>query len=314
MAMQPRERLLAGVVAALAVLAGLWFVGRNVRASFAERGGRIDVLEKEVAAKDDRIASAASAQQRLIEFRKRSLPADPQLSRSMYQNWLLELVDRAKLKHVDVQPIAVAVSRGSFQVLRFTVRGQGTLQQMVDFLHSFYSRDYLHQSQLLYLKRMEGTDQIDMTLSVEVAIVPGAEKRQKLDDAPSNRLALAKPEDYRQAIIGRNVYAAYVPPRPSAPPSRGGNVPSPPPFDEAQQAVVTAILDEGGGPQAWVNVRTSGKLLKLHEGEEFTVGSLKGTITRIGPQEVEIMADGKRRLVALGKSLHEGRELKADEG
>jgi hypothetical protein len=123
---------------------------------------------------------------------------------------------------------------------------------------------------------------------------------------------MRKPEDYRQAIVTRNVYTAYVPPRPPA--VKNSDPPKPPPFDEAQQAVVTAILDEGGAPQAWVNVRTSGKLLKLREGEEFTVGSLKGTITRIGPQEIEFLADGKRRLVALGKSLRDGREIKADEG
>jgi hypothetical protein len=310
--MQPREKLLVGVVGALALLAGVWFVGRNVQASFTQRNGRIATLEKEVADKDQRIAAGAAASRRLDEFRQRSLPADAKLSQSLVQNWLLALVDRAKLKGGDVKPITAVASRGSFQLLRFTVRGQGTLPQMVDFLHSFYSQDYLHQAQILNLKRIEGTDQIDMTLTVEVAIVPGAPARQKLEDAPSDRLAMHSREDYRQAIVGRNVYAAYVPPRPR--PLQRPEPPKPPPYDEARQAVVTAILDEGGAPQAWVSVRTSGKWLKLREGEAFSVGSLKGTVTRIGPQEIEILADGKRRLVALGKSLQEGREVGGGEG
>ena len=217
------------------------------------------------------------------------------MSQSLVQNWLLALVDRAKLKGGDVKPIAAVASRGSFQLLRFTVRGQGTLPQMVDFLHGFYSQDYLHQAQLLNLKRLEGTDQIDMTLSVEVAIVPGAAARQKLEDAPSDRLAMKKLDDYRQAIVGRNVYAAYVPPRPT--PTEKRDPAKPPPYDEAQQAVVTAILDEGGAPQAWVSVRTSGKWLKLHEGEEFSVGSTEGNDY---PHRLARDRDSGRRQAASG--------------
>ena len=312
--MQPREKLLAAVVGTLAVLAGLWFVGRNLQKSYSDRNNRIALLEKEISGKDDRVELGALASRRLEDFRKRSLPADAKLSQSLVQNWLLTLVDRAKLKGGDVKPIAAVSSRGSFQLLRFTVRGQGSLPQIVEFLHSFYNQDYLHQAPVINLKRLEGSDQIDMTLSAEVAIVPGAAARPKIEDAPSDRLAMKALADYRQAIVNRNVYAAYVPPRPVQSAGPRTDPAKPDPYDDAQQAIVTAILDEGGSPQAWVSVRTSGKWLKLREGEEFSVGSMKGTITRIGPQEVEILADGKRRLIALGKSLHEGSELKAGEG
>ena len=47
-AMQPREKLLAAIVGVLAVLAGVWFVGRNVQASFTQRNDRIAALEKEI--------------------------------------------------------------------------------------------------------------------------------------------------------------------------------------------------------------------------------------------------------------------------
>ena len=52
-----------------------------------------------------RPAVAEQAREKLVLMRRRSLPADLQVARSLYQNWLLELVrDRVRLRGAKVDP------------------------------------------------------------------------------------------------------------------------------------------------------------------------------------------------------------------
>jgi hypothetical protein len=88
--------------------------------------------------------------------------------------------------------------------------------------------------------------------------------------------------------------------------------PPKPNFDKAQFAYVTAITEDAAGRwQAWITLRTDGKSLKLFEGDQFDVGEVKVTVTRIEERSVELHAAvlEKRLVVSLGQNLAEGREL-----
>ncbi len=96
-----------------------------------------------------------------------------------------------------------------------------------------------------------------------------------------------------------------VEPPPAAPPPPPPPVARPPSFEEAQFAFVTAITESGGRRQAWINLRTEAKTLKLHEGEEFQVGEIPVTIRQINQRSVEMEAPDleKQFQVPLGQSL-----------
>jgi hypothetical protein len=85
--------------------------------------------------------------------------------------------------------------------------------------------------------------------------------------------------------------------------------PADPGFDPATQAAVSAIITESSGqPAIWINVRTEGKILKLHEGDEVSVGTVKGTIAniRVAEKAAEITtSDGGTIVLALGETLVE---------
>lgn len=83
---------------------------------------------------------------------------------------------------------------------------------------------------------------------------------------------------------------------------------SEPTFDEAAYTFVTAIVETGGRRQVWLTIRTTGKLLKLFEGDTFKVGSMQGTIRHIHERHIEILSDEVTYLVRFGKSLHDGKE------
>ena len=83
-------------------------------------------------------------------------------------------------------------------------------------------------------------------------------------------------------------------------------------FDDARHAFVTAIMQVDTRPQIWIHVRATGEQFRLHEGDAVEVGSVKGTIGRIGERTAEIVTDDGRIVVGLGESLLEATKLPAD--
>ncbi|MFV1964349.1 MAG: cadherin repeat domain-containing protein [Pirellulaceae bacterium] len=75
-------------------------------------------------------------------------------------------------------------------------------------------------------------------------------------------------------------------------------------LDAARHSVVTGITEASGRREIWVSVRTEGRLLKLAEGDEVSIGSVQGVVSRIERSQVEIKTnDGQVIVVGLGKSL-----------
>jgi hypothetical protein len=89
--------------------------------------------------------------------------------------------------------------------------------------------------------------------------------------------------------------------------------PQPPAFDPLKYAFLTGITEIAGRPEAWIYVRTEGRLLKLHEGDPLQVGAAKGVVARIAAKHVEFDAEGRRMVVALGQNLQQARPLSSGE-
>lgn len=303
--MQPRERLLAAVVALMAVGMGGAYAVRGFLSAYQQRSGQQISLLADLDSKQSMVTRGVRSQKRINELRDRSLPDDPSAASSLFQNWLLKLVDDAGLSRADVKPNTLSQRLGGMRVLRFTVHGQGTLEQASNLLYKLYASDYLHQASTVHLKRLDDEKQLDVTIVVEALLVSGAERRASLAEQPSDRLALGDRQRYRDAILNRNLYAAYTPPPPperprEPPPARPMG---PPPFDESTQAHITGITGSDGQMAVWIRVLTSGKQLTLKVGDKFQIGTVEGVVTRIGRRDVEIAtAEGPLR-VTLGQTL-----------
>lgn len=300
--MQQRERLLAKITGAVALIAGAQFAYTFVQGAFDERKTQLDAIEQELESKKTTVTRGKRAQKRLKEWEHRSLPADLDQARSLYQNWLANLVEKIRLGKAEVTSGPAMPRLGFYNRIPFTVRGQGSLDQITTLLYEFYRADHLHQIQRFSLAPVavgagpQAPSQFDVSLSIEALALPGADRRDKLNDAVSERLAWKELDDYRKPIAERNLFAPHSERRVS---------------DESQDAYMTAVVKVDGQLQAWLSLRGSGRMLKLREGDKLDVGSLHGTISRIKEQAIEIESEGKRRRVSLGKSLAEGFELPA---
>jgi len=345
MALKPREKTLAVVTGSLLAVVAGWQVLSFLTGPMAALRTQRKNLEQEVQKKQSKLERAESAyhrqhrRERLADWKQGSLDSDPQVAGLQYQNWLLGLCDDVGFRRATVVSNPPRNYRDVCIALPFTVTGRGNLGELTTFLHDFYADTHLHKIRRLTVKPIERSSDLDLTITVEAVSLQNKalatidsfqeliERRAKQrassppgDDggpAPETPPSLAAVdlglEEYLERIVRRNLFTPYrrPPPRPPARPVGPPREerPGPPSFDPSKYAFVNAIVEVDGKPQVWLKARTTGKKYELFEGDPFQLGTFRATIARIGRRDVEIEIDGKRRLVALGDSLHEGIEL-----
>jgi hypothetical protein len=299
--LKQREKTLAIVTGVLLVLiVGRWLFSAwegpvsKLRAQQANLRGEIERKQR-------LIKRGQEAQSRLTGWNGRSLPSDLDMARSLYQNWLLTLTMENRFDGVKVEA-GQGRQRGSvYHALRFNLQAQTTLEHLTRFLHRFYSAGHLHQIRSLSLVPIQNSKKLELQVAIEALALAGADRKDKLSEALSPRLKSSDRAAYR-VIAERNLFAAYQPP----PPPQSEEKPSPPPpIDPSKYAFLTAIVQSGGTPEAWLLERITGKRWQLHQGDTFEVGDLKGKVLRIERHEVEIEVDGQRSTFPLGDSLRD---------
>lgn len=88
--------------------------------------------------------------------------------------------------------------------------------------------------------------------------------------------------------------------------------PTPPPaFDPAKLAFFSGTVQINDLVEAWIVRRESGKLLKLHVGDDIQIGSIDGVVDRITFKELEIDTPDGFLLIRQGQNLAEAVNLSA---
>jgi len=86
------------------------------------------------------------------------------------------------------------------------------------------------------------------------------------------------------------------PPEPEPPAAK-------PDFDDANQTVLSGLVQGDGQWTAWLHVRTRGKTLKLRSGDQFEIGSLHGTALDVTPKHVVLKIDDREFKLLHGGNL-----------
>jgi hypothetical protein len=91
---------------------------------------------------------------------------------------------------------------------------------------------------------------------------------------------------------------------------RPQNAPPPPiVFDFAKSTLLTALLDVDGQGEVWLHVRPTGQMVTLHQGDQFEIGSMKGTVSEIGEYDFCFDFEGKRRKLSRGEFLDQAKVI-----
>jgi hypothetical protein len=204
--MNQRERLLAIVVGCLAVVLVLWFGWSYVDAQFRTRRTRIEGLEREIAGFKRQVIQSQTAARKLGEYEARSLPPNPEVAKSLYQDWLLARIKEAGFVEPNVRAQSSREERGLYVEHNFVISGKANLRQAVDLLHAIYSADYLHRITTLILKPVKESRQLEVTITIDAVSMLTAPEATTLHERKSQRLALPSKEEYYASILGRNLF------------------------------------------------------------------------------------------------------------
>src|SRR5688500_304823 len=136
--MQPREKKLALAIAFIVLLCGGWMLWGSWSSRLQTRTSQIEKLSGDIRKKKVLVARGNLAAKKLADWQQRSLPADKEKARSLYQNWLLGLIEKSKITGADLSTQNMPGRQKVFERLAFTITGEATLEQLVQFLFEFY--------------------------------------------------------------------------------------------------------------------------------------------------------------------------------
>lgn len=301
MSLQKREKVLAGGVGVLLLVTVFWTMGLGGGPSVGQLQQAVNDLETKIKSRTERIAAVEADEARIKDWKRRSLPPDEKMASSLYQNWLLRLADTVKLQGAKVESAGGQAHHGIYFRHGFTLRGQGSVEQLVRFLYEFYSSGSLHLIKHLDIKPVEkNVNSLDLTFNIEALSILNAEPRDTLSQEPPPPMAHAGLSDYLAKIMDRRLFAPYAPPAPV----KGDSKPSTP-FDVTRYAYLTAVLETDGRRGAWLRSRTTDQTFQLFEGDTFEIGPTKAKVVHIGQRDVDLEVDGSTFTVALGANLHD---------
>lgn len=280
-----RKRLLALLVGGIVLYFGGDYVLRQYfEKPLEQKKARLDPIRKKIKAKRRELTESKAAAKRLTKLEQQSLPGDIEIARSLYRAWLLDLVDRSDFQSPHVDSGAASSRKGFYESLGFTVRGKGTLHQIVRFLYDFYHAGHLHKIQSLSLTPLGKGGGLDVTMTIEALVLSGTNRKDELSTLTSDRLKCRALDDYA-VISQRNIFGV------------GGEA------DESRQAFLTAITRDGDELEIWITVRNQDKLLKLQRGGEFDIGHFHATVIDIQENDVVFESFGERWLLSIGESI-----------
>ncbi|MGE3313603.1 MAG: hypothetical protein AB7O26_00720 [Planctomycetaceae bacterium] len=281
-----RKRMIYGLLGAVVLyFAGEWAYGSFYATPLDELNARNEDLQKKMLKRTNDLTKARRIKKQIAAWNDKSLPSDTELARSLYLAWLVERVKAAGIESPNVDSGAAANRRGLYQSLSFSVRGQGTLEQLTRFLFDFYRADHLHQIQSLGITPLRNQGKLDLSVSIEALVLPEAERTDSLSDKTSPRFAARQIADYR-VIPQRNLFGA------------GGGA-----SDPAAQTWLSGVTAKDSEPEAWFDLRATNKTVRLRTGDRLEIGDFLGTIVSIQDSDVLIESDGEQWLISVGENL-----------
>ena len=134
--MQPREKILAG---SLAAIVAVWFLRPAFNAMFIEplgsRNAAIQTLDNDVADLKVREAELFRDTEQLAEWRDASLPPDTYDAEREYPKWLRAMAHLSGWEEIDIVPGARNNRQSSFAGVSATIHAEATVKSVTPERH-----------------------------------------------------------------------------------------------------------------------------------------------------------------------------------
>ncbi len=283
-----RQQILLGLLGLMGIFqAGDYVLNSMIQGPLENLRNKRESLQEEIQKREKLLSEARLAGKKIELWKKKSLPADIETARSLYRNWLLDLIRNAKLQNATVGSGSPATRYGLYRAMPFDLKARGNLLQLTDALFQFYNSDQLHEIKSLRLTPVGNSGQFDISLGIEALIIPKA-GRKTLNTATAKLLVSTDPRDY--AIIARdNIFGIGV-----------NNQ------DPMKMTILSAVTIRNGEPLAWITELITGRVVKVGPEATFETVALSGRIVQIEQESAIIETGGRLMKLTIGQSFAQG--------
>lgn len=319
--MKRSEKMLA---AGLAATLALW-QGSNLFTSFVidpveANDAKITSLKDQISNKESQFKRSVAAAKKFAEYKKRSLPPDPVDATSLYQNWLIDLAARTKLSDVSVKALRTDVKpKGdNYYLVSATLKAQGTVEKLRDFLYEFRAAGLLHRVSQINLasKQATGDPVLDIDLTVEGLSLKEAPPRTTLFSDPKlAELPGDKPVKERKEydlLVKKNLFVRGFNGPPAAPKGKSDS-PVAPEENPLQFVRLVGSFSNGSAFDATLYDPSTNKETRLVAGRDFSVAGKEGKVVSVGIDFVILSIKGENFRLELGDNLLQLKKVPAGE-
>ena len=243
-----------------------------------------------------------------------SMPTNRQSASVEYQIWLDQMLEFCNLIGPQTKAGRYVLNRNQTATQEFSVQAQCSTADLTQFLFEFYWTPFLHRITALDLKPIEGSELLDVRMTIQTMAVGYKERRDAANAANETEKtlaqALAKFAAYPKSdklpvettptrLLASGPLAAYAP---FAEANlfravRAG-------IDSADYARLTGlpeVTDEKGNATRFSRwrVETEDRTVTLKEGDRMQIGSVDAAVVKIADDFVVLRQDDERLWVVL---------------
>ncbi|MBI1313818.1 hypothetical protein GC176_21200 [bacterium] len=190
---------------ALVVTLGVFVVVPMIWSSFAKpitvQRDKLDAENRKLDRANDTVSLSMSQVRRMVAFKERSLSSNSSQGANAYQQWLTDLAEIvAGFRNPVVSTERVALSRDkSFSTIRVRIDGEGTAEQLQQFLFRFHRANVLHRIVGMVIEAEDNSakPQLSLRITAEAISLASADvkgptlfPRTEVASLSGNRLAV----------------------------------------------------------------------------------------------------------------------------
>ena len=311
--MSQREKILAGMVAAMVLLWG-------ATEGLARYRTALDRNEQEALDVQQELSRARTASlrgrraERLVrDWERQSLPTNLDIAKSLYQDWLRTELDESLMIVKELREHSPRTSRKHYRQATFIATAQGSLEKLTDFLYRFYQSPHLHRISSATITPTSSRKSLTVTLTIDALSLPGCPRKDTLAEGSSEMFADSL-ETIEGELVSRNIFMAYEPPKPPEPPQDTLEAEvveevAEGPDTDAASAYITSMTHGAGGWQVSVRMVDSGKLFYYRQGDSIEIGRFSGEILKLDGRRAIIDSDEGPVEIYLGQNLSQARAV-----
>jgi hypothetical protein len=293
--MTRREKMLAGAVAGTAVLWGAMRGVERYRVAVARNEDAARIAANSLDDAEFAVQRGERAKRRLIAWGDRSLPSDPDVAKSLYQDWVRTTLAGAGLKEVQVTDKTFNRRNPNYSEISLEAKGSGKMEELVAFLYKFYAAPHLHRISAATVVPSENGEKLAIALTIDALTLPDSKRTNQLAKGDEQKLPQSQ-DAFRASLAGRNLFKPHTP---GADPNAG----------LAGGARFSGISNGESGYILWITTETPAKTRRYKIGDKLEYGSFTGKLVELDRRRAVFETASGRVEVLLDHTLGEAKPV-----